>query len=152
MKLETHRVDEFLDMAALGVLLGSVESAVKASIQPELRPLYLTVAQFVAFNEIAPDGSTTIGELCRVVGYDSGAMTRLIDRIEEKELIRRVINPRDRRSYRLELTPLGRGLLPAARVRVRAAIARLMGGISANDATGLQIALKRILANAADAH
>jgi DNA-binding MarR family transcriptional regulator len=133
----------------LGFLVSAVRSTIWSSIEAELQPLDITAAQFVVFNSIALGKGRTIGEFCRLLGYDSGAMTRLLDRIEKKGLIRRVANPEDRRSFLLELTPESKALFPQAKRRVQAVFKRLLAGFDEAKAAALKQALEQLLANAA---
>jgi DNA-binding MarR family transcriptional regulator len=55
-------------------------------------------------------GDMTAGDLAREWHYDSGAMTRMLDRLEEKGLIRRKRSQTDRRSVLVRLTAKGRAL------------------------------------------
>ena len=52
--------------------------------------------------------ATTVAELARVCELDTGAMTRLLDRLEAKGLCRRVRSQADRRVVNIELTDEGR--------------------------------------------
>ena len=52
----------------------------------------------------------TPAELCRYLGLDSGSMTRMLDRLEQKGLILRNRCPDDRRQVRLGLTADGQRL------------------------------------------
>lgn len=133
----------------LGFLISAVRSTIWSAIEAELQPLDITAAQFVVFNSIALGKGRTIGEFCRLLGYDSGAMTRLLDRIEKKGLIRRVANPEDRRSFLLELTPESKTLFPQAKRRVQAIFKRLLAGFDEPQAAALKQALEQLLANAA---
>jgi DNA-binding MarR family transcriptional regulator len=63
-----------------------------------------------------------VAELARVCTHDVGAMTRTLDRLEAKGLIRRVRSSEDRRVVNLELTEEGRAQakkIPAALCRVQ---------------------------------
>jgi DNA-binding MarR family transcriptional regulator len=140
---------DILSGGELGFLVSAARSAIWSSIEAELQPLDITAAQFVVFNSIAQGKGRTIGEFCRLLGYDSGAMTRLLDRIENKGLIRRVPNPEDRRSFLLELTPESRAVFPQAKKRVRAVFKRLLAGIDEKQAAVLRQSLEQLLANAA---
>ncbi|THD00532.1 MarR family transcriptional regulator [Panacagrimonas perspica] len=133
----------------LGFLVSAARSAIWNSIEAELQSLDITAAQFVVFNSIALGKGRTIGEFCRLLGYDSGAMTRLLDRIEKKGLIRRVANPEDRRSFLLELTPESRAVFPQAKKRVQAVFKRLLAGFDEKQAAALRQSLEQVLANAA---
>ncbi len=140
---------DILSGGELGFLVSSVRSAIWGSIEAELQPLDITAAQFVVFNSIAMGKGRTIGEFCRLLGYDSGAMTRLLDRIEKKGLIRRVPNPEDRRSFLLELTPESRAVFPQAKKRVQAVFKRLLAGFDEKQAAAFRQSLEQVLANAA---
>ena len=142
---------DILSGGELGFLVSSVRSAIWGSIEAELQPLDITAAQIVVFNSIAMGKGRTIGEFCRLLGYDSGAMTRLLDRIENKGLIRRVPNPEDRRSFLLELTPESRAVFPQAKRRVQAVFKRLLAGFDEEQAAAFRQSLEQVLANAARA-
>lgn len=140
---------DILSGGELGFLVSAARSAIWNSIEAELQSLNITAAQFVVFNSIALGKGRTIGEFCRLLGYDSGAMTRLLDRIEKKGLIRRVANPEDRRSFLLELTPESRAVFPQAKKRVQAVFKRLLAGFDEKQAAALRQSLEQVLANAA---
>jgi DNA-binding MarR family transcriptional regulator len=70
---------------------------------------------------IATGCASTAAELCRFSRYDTGSMTRMLDRLEEKGLIHRVRSSTDRRVIHLELTHAGRELytlLPPVAIKV----------------------------------
>ena len=140
---------DMLSTGELGFLVSAVRSSIWNAIERELKPLDISAAQFVVFNSIALGKGRTIGEFCRLLGYDSGAMTRLLDRIERKGLIRRVTNPEDRRSYLIELTAESKTIFPQARRRVEAVFHRLLAGFSDAQAKALRRSLEQVLANAA---
>lgn len=132
----------------LGFLISGVRNAIWGAIDRELASLDITAAQYIVFNSIAQGRGRTISDLCRVLGYDSGAMTRLLDRVEKKGLVRRVANPDDRRSYLLELTPESRAVFPQAKRRVEGVLKRLLTGFDEQQSAALRAALEKILVNA----
>jgi DNA-binding MarR family transcriptional regulator len=56
-------------------------------------------------NSYAP---AAIGELLRVFGIKQSTFTSVLDRLEQTGLIRREINPADRRSFLIHITDQGR--------------------------------------------
>jgi DNA-binding MarR family transcriptional regulator len=52
----------------------------------------------------------TVGELVRVFGLKQSTFTSLLDRLERDGLVRRELNPEDRRSLLVHLTDRGREL------------------------------------------
>ena len=51
-----------------------------------------------------------VSELERVFGHKRSTLTSMLDRLAERNLLTRKINPSDRRSFSIELTPEGRKL------------------------------------------
>ena len=51
-----------------------------------------------------------VGELVRVFGTKQSTLTSMLDRLEAAGLLHRELNPDDRRSFLLRLTPKGRTL------------------------------------------
>ncbi|TLY63240.1 MAG: winged helix DNA-binding protein [Gammaproteobacteria bacterium] len=56
--------------------------------------------------------ATSASDLCRAMSYDTGAMARMIGRLESKGLIRRNRCHHDRRRITLELTEEGKAMFP----------------------------------------
>jgi DNA-binding MarR family transcriptional regulator len=87
-------------------------------------------------------------ELCKKLSYDPGAMTRLIDRLEEKGLVRRLRAEDDRRAQRLELTREGEALYPKIVAALVKVYNQLLRGFNKTEVNQLQDMLKRMLDNA----
>jgi DNA-binding MarR family transcriptional regulator len=56
-------------------------------------------------NAIENSGGLTAGQLAAAVGLTSGAVTGVIDRLEQVGFARRVADPSDRRRVKVEVTP-----------------------------------------------
>lgn len=134
---------------SLGRLLAEASRRILAAFDVETsrQGMGITGPQWVILMRIGRGCASTAAELCRFGQYDTGSMTRMIDRLEEKGLIRRVPSSRDRRITHLELTEAGRELLPhLPPVAVRVLNAHLQGFTRA-EAEQLKGFLLRILAN-----
>jgi len=97
---------------SLGRLIADVSGRLLAAFDDEMTGLGITGAQWVILMRIANGCASTAAELCRFSRYDTGSMTRMLDRLEEKGLVRRVRSHKDRRVIHLELTEAGRDLYP----------------------------------------
>ena len=89
-------------------------------VERELEPSGLTNAQWVPLLKLYMGSASTVAELARECQLDAGGMTRLLDRLETKGLVRRVRSSEDRRVVNLELTEPGRAAakhIPADAVR-----------------------------------
>jgi len=128
-------------------LIAQVRQKLVEAVEKELTPLGLTHAQFVVVAQLANGIARTPAEFCRSLNYDSGAMTRLLDRIEEKGIIRRVRSSKDRRSVEILLTDKGHELYPSIVPLILGVNKRLLQGLSKSEARMLEQFLQRILAN-----
>jgi len=132
----------------IGTLFGKVKGAMGAAFDAELAPLDITAAQYVILMSLAHGEVSCASDLCKGISYDPGAMTRMLDRLERRGLVRRVPNPEDRRAYQLELTDEGRGVVPKLRSAGMKVLNRMLDGFSANEAKQLEGYLLRMLNNA----
>ena len=137
----------FEPQRSLGRLLGRVKMEMGEAIDRELAPFDISAAQFVILVALATGEADSASALCKGISYDPGAMTRMIDRLEQKGLIRRSDHPDDRRRVGLELTAEGKTVYPkllAATVTVQN---RFLRGFSKTEVRQLESLLKRMLAN-----
>jgi DNA-binding MarR family transcriptional regulator len=86
-------------------------------------------------------------DLCKHISYDAGAMTRMIDRLEEKGLLKRSRCPDDRRLVNLELTDKGNLALPQMRRVAMGVLNRFLEGFTKAEVRQLEGFLVRMLEN-----
>ena len=139
---------------SIGSLLSRVRVAMLAALDEELAgdrrlaPLELSAAQFIVIASLAGEERKSASDLCKGISYDAGAMTRMLDRLEGKGLIRRSRSPDDRRLVHLELTDEGRAAYPRMREASLAVANRFLRGFSKTEARQLEGLLTRMLENA----
>lgn len=139
---------------SVGSLLSRVRVAMLAALDEELAadkrlaPLELSAAQFIVIASLAGDERKSASDLCKGISYDAGAMTRMLDRLEGKGLIRRNRSPEDRRLVYLELTDEGRAAYPRMRELSLAVANRFLRGFTKAEARQLEGLLGRMLENA----
>lgn len=97
----------YLPEDSVGYLMRMVLTALSQDIERQLLPSGLTNAQWLPLFKLAIGKASTVAELARESHLDAGAMTRLLDRMEAKDLCRRVRSEVDRRVVNIELTPAG---------------------------------------------
>lgn len=132
----------------LGYLVGNVRRALLEALERELAPHGITAPQAIVLFQLAHGEASHAAEFCRILQYDPGAMTRLLDRLERKGFLRRARAAQNRRMVRIELTAAGRAAVPRV---MRAAIGvfnRFLAGFSKSEVRQLIGFLKRLLANA----
>ncbi|MBS0335562.1 MAG: winged helix DNA-binding protein [Proteobacteria bacterium] len=141
-RAETYRVED-----SVGFQITRLRSAVFAAVDREVAPWGVSSAQAAILIYIAHGRGNRAADIARDYSYDTGSMTRMIDRLVKKGLMRRVRDAADRRSVRLELTSKGdklAGRLPAVAAR---ALNRLLRGFSRPELDQLKGYLDRMLAN-----
>lgn len=94
---------------SLGMLITMVRSEIVRAIEAELasQGLELSFTQYLIVKKAHLLGPVSATELARAVELDGGAMTRQLDQLERKGLLRRTRHEHDRRALRIELTEAG---------------------------------------------
>ena len=95
---------------SVGYMVRRISSLLGQDLEREFEPCGLTNAQWLPLLKIYWGQASTVAELARGCELDAGSMTRLLDRLESKELLRRIRSSDDRRVVNLELTDAGRGV------------------------------------------
>jgi DNA-binding MarR family transcriptional regulator len=140
---------------SIGSLLSRVKAEMLAALDRELSadkrlaPLEMSAAQYIIIANLAgPQEPKSAADLCKGISYDAGAMTRMLDRLESKGLIRRTRSLQDRRLMELELTEEGRAAYPRMREISMSVANRFLRGFSKAEARQLEGLLNRMLENA----
>jgi len=130
-----------------GFLIKLVHQSLNRMLDQAISPLELTAMQWRPLALVAHRQANTPVELARIIGVDTGAMTRTLDRLEAKGLLRRTRSLQDRRVVKLEATGAG---LDKAR-EIPALIAKVLNlhlrDFTASEVTQLRHLLSRMLAN-----
>jgi len=143
-----YSVESYTPDESVGYLVARVRASLFAAVDREMAPLGVSAAQFVIVLNVAQQRATCAADLAREQSTDTGSMTRMIDRLVRKGLLRRTRDPKDRRVVRLELTEAGRKLarkLPPVAVKV---LNQHLRGFSEAEFEQLKSLLRRMLANA----
>lgn len=102
-----YRADDYHAEASMAYLMRRVIVSIGQAADRRLEALGLTNAQWVPLLKLHQGRGRTVAELARECLADTGATTRLLDRLEAKGLVRRVRSTEDRRVVNLELTEEG---------------------------------------------
>jgi DNA-binding MarR family transcriptional regulator len=107
----------------------------------------LKPAQFQVLAELLgrDPAAMTVSDLARAVVLTSGAMTPLLDRLDERGLIHRQTDPEDRRSRRITITEKGRSLIARALDRQVTRHRSLNSVLSAEERAALSDILRKLL-------
>ena len=134
----------------LGLLLGRAALLKDRIIDTHMVPYGITAAQFKVLIIMAQYGVDTPAELCRHLSLDSGSMTRMLDRLEQKDLLARRRSEGDRRQVQLVLTAHVQILADRLPEIGADAMNELAGAVTQQELRTLEEILKKILLAAGD--
>lgn len=90
----------------------------------------LTSVQFAALDAIAREPGIDQASLAATISFDRATIGGVLDRLETKGLVARVVSAQDRRARRLSLTLQGEQLLASIRPVVEALQAEILAPLS----------------------
>lgn len=109
----------------------------------EFRPYDLSTPQYAILVH-ATEAGVPLSQICQQMLADNSNLTRLVDRLEARGLVRRAPDPRDRRVTLVQLTPEGAALIGELRPRHRAIIEERMNHASPEQLVAMYDAMKTI--------
>jgi DNA-binding MarR family transcriptional regulator len=132
---------------SVGHLMSRARTSLLAGLDAELERFGLSGMQFAVLKHLAEGAAETAADLCRYLHYDTGAMTRILDRLEQKGLVRRERCREDRRVVFLRLTAGGRAQLPRLLAAGTRVIDAHLAGFSRAEIDALKNYLGRMIDN-----
>lgn len=131
----------------LGFWLRFVSNQVSERFRRGVEGEGVTVSEWVALRLLYGSERTTVADLIQSLGMTKGAISKVLDRLEAKGLIRSVEDREDRRLLHLELLPAGRELVPRLAALADANDQHFFDALSAEDQQNLRRILRLIVSN-----
>jgi DNA-binding MarR family transcriptional regulator len=133
----------------MGEMLASLERAahlIGAHVERAARGLGITQAEAHVLVQLIRRGPTSIAALHHEFGTKRSTLTNVLDRLEQRELIRRELSKGDRRSFTVHLT--AKGAAPARKVAavVDALEGAVRAGVSERDLRGVDAVVRALAA------
>lgn len=142
-----YRADTLRSEDGIGLLFRRVLQSLIQEVDRRLAPHDLTHAQWVPLYKLFRGECATSAELARDLQLDPAAVTRALDRLAAKGLVRRERSLTDRRVVQLELTPEGRRVAPLVPAALAEVFNAHLVGFSAAEFATLVELLQRMLSN-----
>ena len=146
-RAETYRVED-----SVGYLVTRLRASIFAGVDREVASWGISAAQGSILIYIAHGRGDRAADIARDYDYDTGSMTRMVERLVRKGLLERVRDDGDRRVARLRLTRAGTAVarrIPKVAAKV---LNRHLRGFSAAEFRQVKALLQRMLANAGAQH
>ena len=132
---------------SVGYMMKRIMMSVVFQADKRLDAHGLTSAQWGPLMRLKTTGGSTVAELARWLNVDAGAMTRLLDRLEKKNLCKRVRSTEDRRVVQVELTAEGEAAIAGVPAVLTEVINGHLAGFSKTEWQALRTYLQRMLEN-----
>ena len=132
---------------SLGYYLSKARNVLAERTDRAVEPLGLTSSQIGVILMLSCGRASTPLELSRAMSYDSGSMTRMLDRLEKKGFIVRARSDTDRRMVELQLTQQGKDAATQLPGIGAAVLNEQLRGFSDTDLATLIDLLARFIAN-----
>jgi DNA-binding MarR family transcriptional regulator len=142
-----YRGDNWSAEESIGYLLRTTVSTLMRAAETAMRPHGLTSVQWAPLMIISRGGNPTAASLARDLNTDTGAMTRMLDRLESKGLLVRSRSSTDRRVVELTLTDQGKELTRLIPHHLATVYNGHLAGFSHEEFTQLKHMLRRIISN-----
>lgn len=142
---ENYRTED-----SVGFLMKRVVELMSRAIDARMSEHSLTDAQWRPLLLLSRNSACTATQVARWVGCDAGATTRMLDRLEDKGLLRRVRSTDDRRVQQLELTQDGRQAAAIVPYVIADVLNAHLANLSHKEVDHLRDLLQRVLATGRD--
>ena len=114
----------------IGYRLKEVQSLLRSRMEETLRPLGITVAQYVCLESLKSTPGASNAELARQAFVTRQTMNTLLRGLQERGLIERATHATKGRALPTMLTPQGEQMLALATGRIRDVEQHMVGGLS----------------------
>jgi DNA-binding MarR family transcriptional regulator len=94
--------------------------------------------------ELHESGPCTVGALHHAFAHRKSTLTGILDRMEERGLVKRQLRAEDRRSFSVELTPKGRQAAARAHKRLADLEGAVRQRVSASDLRGFRAVVEAL--------
>jgi DNA-binding MarR family transcriptional regulator len=139
------RPETFRLRDSIGYLVKRTQRHMQEAIEARFAAQGCTLQQWLVLMSLRDGLVSSVADLCRDLHHDSGAMTRLIDQLEARNLIERCRNPDDRRVIELRLTKTGHKVLDKLIPTACDFLNETLEGFSREEVRLLQSLLRRML-------
>lgn len=140
--------DLFLQMP--GHYIRRAQQVSSAYFTEELADSELTSVQMVALVAIVDSPGIDATRLSEIIDFDRATIGGVVDRLERKGLIQRVVNPEDKRSKVMRATPAGKALLNVSLPRVQRVQERILAPLSPEDRETFLRLIKTVIGRQTD--
>ncbi len=131
----------------IGALLNQVSRLMRREFDARARGIGVTRPQWMVLGLLEAHAGSNQGALAEMLEVEPITLGRMIDRLQEAELVERRADPADRRAWRIFLTERGENLLDMLRPFGLETLSQAFEGVSKADSEVLMATLLRVRSN-----
>lgn len=131
----------------VGTMLAQVSRLMRRTFDVRARQIGVTRPQWQVLSYLARHAGINQGGLAELLEVEPITAGRMIDRLQDAELVERRPDPADRRAWRLYLTERGAQLLDQLRPLAQETYQEALEGITENERAELMATLGRMRSN-----
>jgi len=144
---QPYNLKNYCAEESIGFLLKRVGNLLACTLDRALAEYDMTHAQLGIFLKLLHGQANTAADLARELMADTGAMTRMLDRLEDKGFVERTRSSEDRRVVQVALTLKGKQLGDQMTQVVIDTLNHHLRGFSTTEITQFKDFLRRMIAN-----
>ena len=137
---------------SLGYALHKTYMRMRVISTRRLRPHGLTPDQFGVLALLWDNPGLSQGDIARILVKDAPNVTRIVDRLEAKQLVERCSDPHDRRAYRVYPTRTGQAMHGKLGAEILQLRKELLQGLSDKEQDSLHKMLNKLFASMEQNH
>ncbi len=131
----------------IGSMLAEISRLIRRTFDERVRSIGVTRPQWQVLTVLRRHEGINQGGLAELLVVEPITLCRMVDRLQEAELVERRRDPADRRAWRLFLTPKSKALLKKLQPLGERLMEEALDGLSAAERDALSRSLDRIRQN-----
>lgn len=131
----------------IGTMLAQVSRLLRRSFDERARGIGVTRPQWQVLSLLSFNGGINQGGLAELLEVEPITLGRMIDRLQDAQMVERRPDPTDRRAWRLFLTEKGQKLLDELRPFAFETYEMALEGVSEDDRAAMMSVLARMRSN-----
>ncbi|MFM5906345.1 MAG: MarR family winged helix-turn-helix transcriptional regulator [Novosphingobium sp.] len=129
------------------MLMAQVSRLMRRAFDERARQIGVTRPQWQVISILSVNEGVNQGGLAEMLEVEPITLGRMVDRLQDAELVERRPDPSDRRAWRLFLTEKAQGILEQLRPMAEETMAVAQDGMTIMEKDALMVALKTMRAN-----
>lgn len=131
----------------IGTVLSQVARLMRRAFDERARAIGVTRPQWQVLTLLNRHEGINQGGLAEMLEVEPITLGRMVDRLQDADMVERRPDPADRRAWRLFLTPKGKAQLDELRPLADETLSGSLDGLDADDRATLRRALERMRSN-----